>query len=237
MISLGNFFFKYRNGLFPLAVVLLLVPSPNVFPDWRIAALVGTGLVLAGQVLRAVTVGLEYIVRGGRGGKVYADDLVTGGMFNHCRNPLYVGNYLGILGAVVASNSLIAMSVGGVFFLIAYLAITFAEENFLRGKFGAVYDAYCADVPRFAPKLKGLGATLRASEFHWQRLLVKEYGTMFVSLAGIPLILLFTRHHRYELPWWQDGWDLALLITVGILLAAYLAARWLKKSGRVAGSP
>lgn len=235
MISLGNFFFKYRNGLFPLAVVLLLVPSPHVFPDWRIAALVGAGLVLAGQVLRAVTVGLEYIVRGGRGGKVYADDLVTGGMFNHCRNPLYVGNYLGILGAVVASNSLVAMSVGGVFFLIAYLAITFAEENYLRGKFGAAYDAYCADVPRFAPKLKGLGATLRASEFHWQRLLVKEYGTMFVSLAGIPLILLFTRHHRYELPWWQDGWDLALLITVGILLTAYLAARWLKKSGRAAG--
>lgn len=234
MISLGNFFFKYRNGLFPLAIVLLLVPSPHVFSDWRIAAAIGTGLVLFGQILRATTVGLEYIVRGGREGKVYADDLVTGGMFNHCRNPLYVGNYLGILGAVVASNSLVAMSVGGVFFLIAYLAITFAEENFLRGKFGASYDAYCADVPRFAIKLKGLSATLRASEFHWRRLLVKEYGTMFVSLAGIPMILLFTRHQRYGLPWWQDGWDSALLGAIAVLLVGYLAARWLKKSGRVA---
>lgn len=233
MISLGNFFFKYRNGLFPLAIALLLVPSAHAFSDWRVAAAIGAGLVLLGQVLRAITVGLVYIVRGGREGKVYADDLVTGGMFNHCRNPLYVGNYLGILGAVVASNSLIAISVGGSFFLIAYLAITFAEENFLRGKFGDSYDAYCARVPRFALKLKGLEATLQASRFNWGRLLIKEYGTMFVSLAGIPLIVLFARHYRHDLPWWEDGWDLALLVAVGILLAAYLLARWLKKSGRV----
>ncbi len=233
MISLGNFFFKYRNGLFPLAIVLLLVPSPHVFPDWRIAAAVGGGLVLLGQIIRAVTVGLVYIVRGGREGKVYADDLVTDGMFTHCRNPLYVGNYLGILGAVVASNSLIAMSVGGVFFLIAYLAITFAEENFLRGKFGAAYDVYCSKVPRYALKLKGLGATLKASKFNWQRLIIKEYGTMFVSLAGIPLILLFTRHYHYNLPWWEDGWDLGLLIAIGVLAIGYCLARWLKKSGQI----
>ncbi len=233
MISLGNFFFKYRNALFPLAIVLLLVPSPSVFSDWRIAAAIGIGLVLVGQLIRATTVGLVYIVRGGKQGKVYAADLVTDGMFTHCRNPLYVGNFLGILGALVASNSLIGMVVGGVFFLIAYLAITLAEEKFLRGKFGAAYDDYCAKVPRFSFKLKGLGETLGASKFNWQRLLVKEYGTIFVALAGIPLILLFTRHYREHLGWWKDGWDLRLLMAVTVLGAAYGMARWLKKSGRV----
>jgi len=233
MISLGNFFFKYRNGLFPLAIALLFIPSPSLFSDWRIAAAVGIGLVLLGQVIRAVTVGLVYIVRGGRGGRVYADDLVTEGMFSHCRNPLYVGNFLGILGALASSNSLVAAGFGGAFFLVAYIAITLAEENFLRGKFGDAYDAYCANVPRFTFKTKGLGTTLRASRFNWQRLIVKEYGTMFVSLSGVPLILLFTRHQISSLPWWEDGWHLGLLIAIAILTCAYCLARWLKKSGKI----
>ena len=233
MIALGNFLFRYRNGLFPLALLLLLVPSPPAFPDWRIAALAGASLVLFGQLLRATTVGLDYIIRGGREGKVYAEDLVTGGMFNHCRNPLYVGNYLGILGALMASNSLVAIAVGGIGFLVAYVAITLAEERFLRGKFGPAYDEYCASVPRFGLKPGGLGATLRDSTFHWRRLLVKEYGTMLVALAGVPLVILFTRHYRDGQVWWASRWDLGLLVVVGVLVVCYLIARWLKKSQRV----
>jgi hypothetical protein len=56
---------------------------------------------------------------------------------------------------------------------------------------------------------------------------------MFVSLAGIPLILLLTRHYRYAIPMWADGWDSALLVSIAVLLAGYLLARWLKKSGRI----
>ncbi len=233
MIALGNFFFKVRNGLFPLAILLLLVPSAHLFADWRIAFLIGAGLALSGQLIRAITVGLVYIVRGGRGGKVYAKDLVTDGMFSHCRNPLYVGNYLGILGALVASDSVIAVTVGGVFFTIAYLAIVRAEENFLRDKFGDAYRDYCLDVPRFSIVTRGLGKTLRASQFNWRRLLIKEYGTMFTSLAGIPLIVLYARHFRHHLPWFEDGWDVALLGVVVVLAIGYGYARWLKKSGRM----
>ncbi len=233
MIALGNFFFRFRNGLFPLALILLLIPSPNLFADWRVAGLIGAGLIVLGQVIRAVTVGLVYIIRGGREGKVYAEDLVTEGMFSHCRNPLYVGNYLGIVGAVIASNSVVAATVGGLGFFITYLAITLAEEKFLRGKFGRGYDEYCAQVPRYALKLRGLGETLKASQFNWRRLLVKEYGTLFISLAGIPLILLFSRHYRYHFQWWGEGWDYALFSIILLLIIAYGIARWLKKSGRV----
>ncbi len=204
MVALGNFFFKIRNGLFPLAILLLLVPSPPLFEDWRVAALGGAALALLGQLVRASTVGLVYIIRGGREGEVYAKDLITDGLFSHCRNPLYVGNYLGILGALVASNSLVALGVGGSFFLIAYIAIVQAEENFLRGKFGEAYDQYCSGVPRFAVKLRGLVETFRSSRFNWGRLLVKEYGTIFTSLAGIPLIVLLVRHVRHHLPWFTE---------------------------------
>jgi len=233
MVSIGNFFFRYRNALFPIALLLFLLPSPTAFPQWWMAALAGGGLIVLGQLIRAVSVELVYIVRGGRKGKVYADDLVTEGMFAHCRNPLYVGNYLGILGAVVASNSVVALAVGGILFFIAYLSITLAEENFLSGKFGKSYDQYCADTPRFAMKLSGLGATFRASKFNWKRLIMKEYGTMFVSLAGLILILLFTRHYHHGLPWFADGWDTLLLISFGVLGVLYSLARWMKKSGRL----
>jgi protein-S-isoprenylcysteine O-methyltransferase Ste14 len=237
MIALGNFLFKIRNGLFPLAILLLLVPSPPLFDDWRIAAVGGVALALVGQLVRASTVGLVYIIRGGREGKIYAKDLITDGLFSHCRNPLYVGNYLGILGALVASNSIVALVVGGLFFLIAYVAIVQAEENFLRGKFGEPYDQYCREVPRFGVKLRGLTDTFRSSQFNWGRLLVKEYGTIFTSLTGIPLIILLVRHLRHHLTWFTDGWDSALLIVIVALSLAYLLARWLKKSGRVTDLP
>ena len=233
MLALGNFFFKRRNALFPLALVLLLLPSPRLFADWRIAAVVGTGMVLFGQLLRAATVGLVYIIRGGRNREVYAADLVTEGMFAHCRNPLYVGNYVGILGALVVSNSVVAVAVGSVFFLIAYLSIVRAEEHFLAGKFADEYTEYCRRVPRFGLKLEGLGETFAASRFNWQRLVVKEYGTMIISLAGVPAILLFTRHYPHDWVSLQDPLDRGLIIVIGILLLAWGVARWLKKSGRI----
>src|SRR5215510_4259191 len=107
MIAIGNFLFHYRNGLFPLVYALLLFKSPPLLPDYRVAALLGFLVAASGQLLRAVTVGLEYIIRGGRHREVYADKLVQGGIFAHCRNPLYVGNYVILIGVGLASNSLL----------------------------------------------------------------------------------------------------------------------------------
>src|SRR5689334_20481890 len=111
MIRIGNFFFHYRNGLFPLLYALLFVGSTPVFADLRVAALLGFLVAFAGQALRGITVGLEYIIRGGRDRRVYAENLVTGGVFAHCRNPLYVGNFLIIIGLAVASNSVFSILV------------------------------------------------------------------------------------------------------------------------------
>jgi hypothetical protein len=49
----------------------------------------------------------------------------------------------------------------------------------------------------------------------------------------IRVIVLVARHYRHHLPWFEDGWDLALLVLIGILLAVYMFARWLKKTVRV----
>ena len=98
MVKLGNLLFHNRNWLFPLFYLVLFIPSPEVFNDPVTAMLIGFGIALIGQLIRIITIGLVYIVRGGRNRRVYADDLVTTGIFSHCRNPLYVGNILILVG-------------------------------------------------------------------------------------------------------------------------------------------
>src|SRR5690242_16077521 len=62
----GNFLFRYRNSLFPVACVLLFLPGPDPFPDAMQAAAAGAVVALLGQIIRGATIGLRYVVRGGR---------------------------------------------------------------------------------------------------------------------------------------------------------------------------
>jgi protein-S-isoprenylcysteine O-methyltransferase Ste14 len=120
ILEAGHFFFRHRNALFPCAVVLAFVPGPLVFADPLDAAALGVLLALAGQALRAATIGLDYIVRGGQNGRVHADELVTGGLFAHCRNPLYVANLIIITGVALASDSAVALVLAPGLFAFAY---------------------------------------------------------------------------------------------------------------------
>ncbi len=124
MIQIGNFFFKYRNWVFILLYLALFIPSAPIFSEesfgsnyywWPI--IIGLVITITGQLIRGLTIGLAYIIRGGKEGKVYAEELVTTGIFNHCRNPLYVGNILMLLGVGVLSNSLLYVAVFIPFFL------------------------------------------------------------------------------------------------------------------------
>jgi len=99
MIRIGNFFFKYRNIIFLFFYLALFIPSWPVFSEnnagstyfwWPLCA--GLIITFSGQLIRAISIGLAYIIRGGKDGKVYAAELITQGMFNHGRHPLYVGN-------------------------------------------------------------------------------------------------------------------------------------------------
>src|SRR6187551_1383439 len=111
MVKIGNFLFHYRNMLFPLFYLMLFIPSPPLFQSIWVAFVAGVLIASAGQALRVVTVGLVYIIRGGKNRQIYAEGLVTDGLFSHCRNPLYVGNILIIVGLGVASNSLLFAAV------------------------------------------------------------------------------------------------------------------------------
>lgn len=230
MIAIGNFFFRYRNGLFPLVYGLLAFKSEPILSDYRVAALAGLLVAVSGQLIRGVTVGLEYIIRGGKHRQVYAEKLVQGGVFAHCRNPLYLGNYTIVLGVGLASNSWLFLGVALPFFAFAYWAIIAAEENWLRNKFGQEFDDYCARVNRLLPRLSGFSQTLAGMQFNWRRLITAEYGSAYLWMAAIPLVTLknawMAGQYRTDNPVIWIAWSLLAAATL-----AYLTARLLKKSG------
>jgi protein-S-isoprenylcysteine O-methyltransferase Ste14 len=195
VLAAGNFFFHTRNYIFPLVfVVIALISKPLTLGGSeqtdRWMDLAGIALALLGQAIRVLVIGLAYIRRGGKNKRIYADDLVTDGFFAHSRNPLYLGNMLVYAGLLVALNSPAGWILGVPFYGFAYLAITFAEEDFLRRQFGAVFEEYFRRVNRFWPRWSGLGETMRSMRFEWGRVVRKEYGSTYawvVTLIGLLL--------------------------------------------------
>ncbi|MDB5190556.1 MAG: isoprenylcysteine carboxylmethyltransferase family protein [Segetibacter sp.] len=237
MIAIGNFFFKYRNWLFIILYLLLFVPSSQLFCEDKFGGnyylwplVIGLAITISGQLTRGATIGLAYIIRGGKDGKVYAEELVTAGIFNHCRNPLYVGNILMLLGVGVLSNSLLYVLIIMPLFMFIYHTIVLAEEKYLLNKFGEAFQLYCNRVNRWVPSLKGIATTFATMHFTWKRWLVKEYNTQFVWLTGITLIILFKYPQLTNFNSEKRTFVLALILP--LLLVYYLTIRYLKKSGR-----
>ncbi len=237
MSSIGNFFFRYRNWIFILFYAALFLPSPALFPEWKFGAnyywwpvVAGLIITVKGQLIRGLTIGLAYIVRGGKDGKPYAEGLVTEGIFHHCRNPLYLGNIVMLLGVGVLANSMIYVLVIIPVFLFVYQAIVLAEEDFLRKTYGDSYEQYCKRVNRWMPDLKGIGQTVSGMHFNWRRWILKEHTTQFIWLGGITLILLF----KYPQLTNNDvscrnTW---LIAVFSVLSLVYILIRVLKSTGK-----
>src|SRR5688572_28506145 len=176
--------------MLPIAVVLLLIPSPRITPDPADAGLIGFLLAVVGQAARVFTIGLAYIIRDGKDHKVYAEDLVTSGLYSHVRNPMYVGNFFLIIGLAIASNSWVFALAGVTLALGMHKTIVAAEESFLRSKFGPQFVAYCARVPRWVPRLSGIVRTVRGMHFEWRRVIAKEYAATFDWFSAVAVVVL-----------------------------------------------
>lgn len=236
MLAIGNFFFKYRNLLFIFLYLALFIPSSEIFREGNLGPnyyfyplVIGLTITILGQLIRGVTIALKYIVRGGKNKEVYADDLITEGIFNHCRNPLYVGNILMLVGVGILINSLLFVAVFIPLFLFIYQAIVLAEEQFLRNKFKGQFDAYCSKVSRWWINFNGLGKTISDMDFNGKRWLIKEYNTQTVWATGIVVILLF--YYPQLTNYDTDLRDKIFIISLIILGIYYFSIRYLKKSG------
>jgi hypothetical protein len=161
--------------------------------------------------------------------RIYAENLVTDGLFAHCRNPLYVGNILIVIGFVFISGNVTGIIVGSLAFIIIYRLIVHSEENFLSAKFGKPYADFCADVPRWIPRINGMSETIKNYQFDWPKVAVKEYGTIMTSLM-VPLGLIAYKLHLANK---LDAYQPMLIGLAVLILAAYGFVRFLKKTERL----
>jgi protein-S-isoprenylcysteine O-methyltransferase Ste14 len=228
----GKFLFHTRNVIFPVLIAMVLFLWPPVAIDnipGVYLMIAGLLMVSIGQGLRILTIGLVYIVRGGRKRRIYAKKLVTDGLFSHCRNPLYVGNILIVIGFLFISANVTGLIVGSLAFLAIYRLIVHSEESFLRATFAEAYTAYCANVPRWTPRFKGLQETINNYEFDWPAVAVKEYGTIFTSLMISLGLIAWKLYLANKLVDYQS-----LITGFAILVvAAYGIVRYLKKTERL----
>jgi len=81
--------------------------------------------------------------------------LVVVGFYRYVRNPMYVGFIAGWVGlwVVFGRANLVAITVAAVVILAVALFVRLYEEPTLRKMFGAEYEKYCRNVPRWIPRI------------------------------------------------------------------------------------
>jgi len=80
-------------------------------------------------------------------------EIVTKGVFNIVRHPMYFGSILLFFSFVILSNSVLALLVW-ILICVFYYFISRYEEKLLINKFGDKYKEYQKNVPMFIPFIK-----------------------------------------------------------------------------------
>lgn len=161
----GLWLFKYRSYL-PLIVLFIgsiLYLRTEIYPGvfvleetpYEIYYEMGAvGISLFGLAIRIFTVGYTPDNTSGRNttqGQI-ADTLNTKGIYSLLRHPLYLGNLFMWLGPALWTGNFWFIIAFLFFYWIYYERIMFAEEQFLRKKFGQAYIDWTNKTPLFIPR-------------------------------------------------------------------------------------
>jgi len=180
----GKWLFKYR-GTIPLIILVIGIVMyvrtelhPETFfleetPYEIYYEMFCLFLSLIGLGIRVYTVGHTPKNTSGRNTQEQvADTLNTTGIYSMVRHPLYLGNFFMWLGPTMMTGNLWFIIAFCFFYWIYYERIMFAEEQFLRSKFGNVYLDWAKNVPAFIPNLKNFKPT--NLPFSYKKVLKKE---------------------------------------------------------------
>jgi protein-S-isoprenylcysteine O-methyltransferase Ste14 len=229
----GDWLFRKRSYL-PLVLLPIALIALSQFhwgqslvlrEAWELCCLV---VSLVGLGIRVATVGC---VPGNTSGRntdcQIAAVLNTTGCYSVVRHPLYLGNLLIWLGFVVFLSVWWFVFLFLLAFWIYYERIMFAEEEFLRAKFGREFVDWAARTPAFLPRLSNW--VRPALPFSIKTALKREYTGLFGIAIGFP-VLDFVEDYMLEGRCCVEmGWTLLALFGA----ATYLLLRTLKKRTRV----
>ncbi|MEA4916887.1 isoprenylcysteine carboxylmethyltransferase family protein [Proteiniphilum sp.] len=235
----GNWLFKHRSYL-PLIILLIgtilhlrselyetfiLEETPYEIYYERLCLLVS----LSGLVIRIYTVGYTPSNTSGRNTKgQLADSLNTTGIYSLVRHPLYIGNFFMWFGAILTTGNFWFAIAFILAYWVYYERIMFAEEQFLRKKFGTAYIEWAEKTPAFIPSFNRKKFIKPKYRFSWKKVLKKEKN----GLAAILLIFTFfnVTGELIDRDTDFDYWILALTLLTGLM---YLILKYLKKYTRL----
>jgi len=116
--------------------------------------------------------------------------LTIRGPYQLCRNPMYLGRYLLILGFIATTGSVMAMLGYTILYYYYMVNRVKREEPVLEGVFGEPYQAYCRDVHRFMP---GRGRFERTNfGFFNGQIMLSNHGHWNLLAAVLAYVYLLT---------------------------------------------
>ena len=189
----GAWLFRHRSYL-PLAIlpvfVICLASSTYLGRSHELNEVWQAGCMLisfSGLVMRAMIVGRAPIGTSGRNTREQAaNTLTTTGMYSVVRHPLYVANYIIVLGFTMELHVWWLVLLITCSYALYYERIMLAEEAFLRARFGEEFERWAAATPAFIPKFRGWKPS--PVPFCWRTVLQREYNAFFLIIAGFFLL-------------------------------------------------
>jgi protein-S-isoprenylcysteine O-methyltransferase Ste14 len=228
--STGNWLFRWRSYLpLVLVAIFLLALRGYQYPDhservdhlWEVLCLAVT---FFGLGIRIFTIGHTPRGTSGRNTrKQIAATLNTTGMYSIVRNPLYLGNFFMGLGIALFARLWWLTLIYILVFWLYYERIIFAEEAFLRNKFGSEYLEWANRTPAFVPRI----SQYRRPDlsFSLRTVLRREYNGFFAAVVVMFLLEVvgdINCRGRFD---FDPGWMLLL----GFSIALWMTLRSLKK--------
>jgi protein-S-isoprenylcysteine O-methyltransferase Ste14 len=230
----GEWLFRWRSFL-PLVLLVIIIPAYNGFSYpagshaydlmWEMFCF---AMSLSGLLLRAYTVG--YAPRGTSGRNTrsqVADTLNTTGMYSLTRNPLYLGNFLIMLGVILCVRNWWLCIVYGLAFCLYYERIIMAEETFLINKFGKEYKDYVTRTPAFIPNFKLWRRPILP--FSFRNALKREYIGFFNIVVAFTILEFFGDYIVKD----KIVFDLVWVSIFTFSLIVYITTRILVKKTRL----
>ena len=227
----GNVLFRWRSFL-PMALIPLLVmtvvdkrlPFGSHFAHEFIEYF-ALGVSFVGLFIRIYTVGHTPAQTSGRNTKSQvAETLNTTGIYSIVRHPLYLGNYLIGLGIVMVPAVWWLVVIYTLSFWLYYERIMFAEEAFLRNRFGEAFSEWAAVTPAFIPNVSLWQKP--SLPMSYVNVLKREYTALGLivlihgSMEAAEHLLL-----EHRLPF-EPFWTTLILVSLG----GYVVLRFLKKN-------